>query len=136
MQGKLIGGHTGIMWVENEPIALTADDYNESILFIEDIPEFFSPDNLKEFLKWLGENNFLQKLNGIVVGKLSEKIDFSEHGNVIKNIIGNEYGLKNLPVLYGLNFGHTSPIFILPYGAKAEINCEAVSFSILESGVL
>ena len=73
---------------------------------------------------------------GIIIGKLKEKISFEEHGAVIKNIIGNEYGVKNLPVLYGLNFGHTSPMFILPYGAKAEINCESKSFTILESGVL
>ena len=135
-QGKLIGGHTGIMWVENEPIAFSANDYNESILFIEDIPEFFSPNDLEKFFKWLGENDFLQKLNGIIIGKLCEKISFEEHGAVIKNIIGNEYGLKNLPVLYGLNFGHTSPIFAIPYGAKAEINCNEKSFSILESGVI
>jgi len=135
VQGKLIGGHTGIAWVESEPIALTGDDFNEAILFVEDIPEFFTTEKLNDFLKWLGENNFLQKLNGIIIGKLSEKKSFEEHSMVIKNIIGNEYGLKNLPVLYGLNFGHTSPIFVIPYGAKAEINCDKNAFSILESGV-
>ena len=135
-QGSLIGGHTGIMWLENEPIALSANDYKNSILFIEDIPEFFSPDNLKDFLIWLGRNEFLQKLNGIIIGKLSEKVSFEKHSAVIKNVIGNEYGLRNLPVLYGLNFGHTSPIIVIPYGAKAEINCEKKSFAILEAGVV
>ena len=46
-----------------------------------------------------------------------------------------EYGLEDLPILYNLNFGHTEPKFILPYGAMAEINCEKKTFSILESGV-
>jgi len=135
VRGKLVGGHTGIMWVENEAIALTAEDYNESILFIEDIPEFFSPNSIRDFLKWLGENGFLQRLNGIIIGKINEHIPFEEHSIVIKNIVGTEYGLKNLPVLYGLNFGHTSPTFAIPYGVMSEINCNKNSFSILESGV-
>ena len=136
VHGNLIGGHTGMMWIENEPIALSINNYDKSILFIEDIPEFFSPMDLKKFINWLGENGFLQKLSGIIIGKLSEKISFNEHGMAIRSTIGNEYGLSDLPVLYGLNFGHTSPIFVIPYGAKAEINCELKTFSILESGVM
>ena len=46
-----------------------------------------------------------------------------------------EHNLEDLPILYNLNFGHTEPKFILPYGALAEIDCENASFSILESGV-
>ena len=46
-----------------------------------------------------------------------------------------ELSLENLPVLYNLNFGHTEPKFVLPYGAMAEINCENKTFSILDSGV-
>jgi len=34
-----------------------------------------------------------------------------------------------------VNFGHTVPIITIPYGAKAEINCEEKSFTIMESGV-
>ncbi|MCL2409171.1 MAG: LD-carboxypeptidase [Oscillospiraceae bacterium] len=136
VQGKLIGGHTGIVWLENEEIALSTEDFEEAILFIEDIPEFFSPKHLGDFLNRLGNNDFLQRLNGIVIGKLSGNISFEQHGAVIKNVVGNEYGLTNLPVLYGLNFGHISPICVLPYGATAEIDCEAKSFAILESGVI
>jgi muramoyltetrapeptide carboxypeptidase LdcA involved in peptidoglycan recycling len=44
--------------------------------------------------------------------------------------------MTSLPILYGLNFGHSSPTCILPYGVMAEINCESNSFSILESGVI
>jgi len=135
VQGRLIGGHTGIMEVENEPIALSVTDFDGSILFVEDIPQFFSPSKLEEFLMWLGGKGFLQKLNGIIIGKLSENVSFAEHGAVVRNVVGNEFGLKTLPVLYGLNFGHTSPIFAIPYGAKAEINCDLQTFAILEAGV-
>lgn len=46
-----------------------------------------------------------------------------------------ENGLTNIPILYNMNFGHTEPKCILPYGALAEINCDKATFSILESGV-
>lgn len=46
-----------------------------------------------------------------------------------------ELDLENLPVLYNMNFGHTEPKFILPYGAKAEIDCVKGTFKILENGV-
>jgi muramoyltetrapeptide carboxypeptidase LdcA involved in peptidoglycan recycling len=35
----------------------------------------------------------------------------------------------------GLNFGHTSPMFIITYGAKAELDVDNLKFSILESAV-
>ena len=47
----------------------------------------------------------------------------------------HELGLNDLPILYNLNFGHTEPKFVIPYGAMAEINCEEVKFSIIDSGV-
>lgn len=37
--------------------------------------------------------------------------------------------------MLNMNFGHTAPMMILPYGAMAEINCDENKFSILESGV-
>ena len=41
-----------------------------------------------------------------------------------------------MPILYGFNFGHASPICILPYGAEAELDADALKFTILESGVV
>lgn len=44
--------------------------------------------------------------------------------------------LSDLPVLYNASFGHNQPMCILPLGVMAEIDCDNISFSILESGVL
>jgi muramoyltetrapeptide carboxypeptidase LdcA involved in peptidoglycan recycling len=135
-RGKLIGGHTGIAELENLPIALSADDFEGAILFVEDIPEFFTPDSVTNFFRRLGNAGFLQELNGVIIGKICEYTDFGERGNAIIDVISNKFGLKYLPVLYGLNFGHSSPICVIPYGAEAEINCQAKSFAILEPGVV
>ena len=56
--------------------------------------------------------------------------------DVIKKVIMDELGLRDLPIMYNMNFGHTEPMMIIPYGALAEIDCNNMRFSILESGVL
>jgi len=35
------------------PISLSAGDFEDAILFIEDLPEFFSPNSIRVFLEWL-----------------------------------------------------------------------------------
>jgi muramoyltetrapeptide carboxypeptidase LdcA involved in peptidoglycan recycling len=59
---------------------------------------------------------------------------YEEYKAEIQKVM-KEYNLENLPILYNLNFGHTEPKFILPYGAMAEINYDKKTFSISASGV-
>jgi muramoyltetrapeptide carboxypeptidase LdcA involved in peptidoglycan recycling len=47
-----------------------------------------------------------------------------------------EAGLEELPIVTHMDFGHTDPVFILPYGVEAEIDCDAGRFSIVESAVV
>ncbi|MDC7294443.1 LD-carboxypeptidase [Butyrivibrio sp. DSM 10294] len=133
--GRLIGGHTGITELEGTAIELKDEDYNGAIMFIEDIPEFFDEEAIKGFFEYLGQREILSKLNGIILGKSNEERDFLERAKIIKKIVFDKYSCA-IPIVYGLNFGHSSPMFILPYGAMAEINCENKTFSILESGVV
>jgi len=135
VRGKLFGGHTGLMDLKNTVIETTAQDYKDSILFIEDIPEFFTPDSIENFLKWLDSIGALHVLKGIVIGKLNQNVSFELHKEAILKIMRECY-LTDLPILYGLNFGHSSPICILPYGAMAEIDCDKKAFTIVESGVV
>lgn len=133
--GRLIGGHTGIMELEGTSIALTPEDYDGAILFIEDIPQFFDEQSLSVFFEYLGEKNILQRLNGIIIGKVNENKSFFKRSQVIRQIVSDRYSCS-IPIVYGLNFGHSSPMFILPYGVLAKIDCENKTFSILESGVI
>jgi muramoyltetrapeptide carboxypeptidase LdcA involved in peptidoglycan recycling len=47
-----------------------------------------------------------------------------------------EAGPADLPVLSGLDFGHTQPMLTLPFGALAEIDCAAAMLTIGEAGVV
>jgi len=135
VKGRLFGGHTGLRELEDTPLALGAEDFRDTIFFLEDIPEFYTPQAIEDFLKWLDGIGALGGINGIILGKANENTAFTEQKEIIRDVLSC-FGLGKLPVIYGVNFGHSSPVCVLPYGAKAEINCEKVSFSILESGVL
>ena len=135
VKGRLFGGHIGLKDLENTPLALDAEDFWDTILFLEDIPEFYTPLAIEDFLRWLDRIGALGEINGIILGKANENTTFTKQKETVRDVL-TQLGQGKLPVIYGVNFGHSSPVCVLPYGAEAEINCEKVSFSILESGVL
>ena len=47
-----------------------------------------------------------------------------------------EFGRTDLPVFTNMDYGHTLPQLILPYGVMAEINPQKKTVSLLESGVI
>ena len=132
--GRLFGGHTGLLELEGTAIEPGLEDFEGTILFIEDIPEFFDEESVQAFFDRLGQKGILHKLKGIIIGKMNEQKSFAKRSQVIRQIVNGKYACE-IPVIYGLNFGHSSPMFILPYGAYAEIDCDQKTFSILESGV-
>ncbi len=134
VKGRLIGGHTGILDLEGTSIELKAEDYEAAILFVEDIPEFFDVENIRSFFERLGEKGILQRLQGVAIGKTNDNTSFLSRARIIRQVVSERYSCT-IPIIYGLNFGHSTPSFLLPYGALAEIDCDNNTFSILESGV-
>lgn len=84
----------------------------------------------------LGERGFLQQIKGVIIGKMCSKQSFEPYAERLREVVSVKYGLTDMPILYGLNFGHASPICVLPYGAEAELDADALKFTILESGVV
>ncbi len=135
VRGKLIGGHGGIVEYSNDSlINLTNDNFKNAILFFEDIEEICDYNYLQNVFDELGKRGWLQLLNGIVIGAMKIGKDFERFSTTITSIISEKYGLNDLSVIYGLNIGHISPIFIMPYGAEARIsiNDGKCCFEILE----
>lgn len=137
VRGKLFGGHGTLREYDRDlDIFPRKKDFKDSIFFFEDIPEVLSPDYIADFFDWLGERGFLQQINGVIIGKMRSKQGFEPYAERLREVVSVKYGLTDMPILYGLNFGHASPIFILPYGAEAELDADALKFTILESGVV
>lgn len=135
VQGRLIGGCMESLEFAKGTILWPDEHYwDKSILFFETSEEKPAPDLMKYWLRNYAAQGILQKASGIIFGKPQDEKYYEEYKEEILNVM-KEYALEDLPILYNMNFGHTEPKFILPYGAKAEVNCINGTFSILENAV-
>lgn len=89
----------------------------DTILFIEDdeltIPEIFARD-LTSLLQ------VATNIKALVIGRFQRVSKMSEEQ--LHFILDKHPILKEIPVLYDVNFGHTQPIFTFPIGGEVEIN--------------
>ena len=135
VKGKLFGGHGDLLTLkmpDGNP-AVHKEDFENSILFFEDIPDFCDEEYMADFFDNLGKNGYLQILSGVIIGKMKRPESFDTYAERIRAVVTDKYNCPDLPVMSDLNFGHTSPICILPYGAEAELNIDKLQLSILES---
>ena len=73
----------------------------------------------------------MKKYLGIIVGKPKNETYYEEYKEVYRKI-AFEAGKKDLPILYNVNFGHTSPMAILPLGLKVEVDLDKKEIRFLE----
>ncbi len=138
-RGHRIGGCAEVLeMLKGTEYWPTAEIWKGAILFLETSEE--APD-VTIFERWIrnyGSQGILQSLNGIIMGRpggqLSDE-DLFKYDKALLKIVRDELGFVDLPIMTQMDFGHTDPMFIIPYGVQAEIDCLANKFSILEAGV-
>ena len=60
----------------------------------------------------------------------NQQISYNE---TLLQVVNNELGLHDLPIVTNMDFGHTDPMFVIPLGCQAELNCDTQKFSIIEN---
>ncbi|ADL52233.1 S66 family peptidase [Clostridium cellulovorans] len=136
VQGHLLGGCIEVLeMMKGTELWPSLESFENSILFFETSEDKPEPTQVEYWLRNYGIMGVLQKVNGIIFGKPYDEQYYEEYKNVILKVVRDELKLVDLPILYNMNFGHTAPMFIIPYGAMAEVDCNLKKFSILESGV-
>lgn len=140
--GKLYGGcieslydaHVGERYGnENEiytkyNILPTIEEWKEKILFVETSEEKIKPEKLEIILKYFKDAKILETVKGIIVGKPVDEEYYEEYKEVYKKIFKD----INTPVLYNVNFGHSVPRCILPYGIQATVDYDNKKITIDE----
>lgn len=134
--GRLIGGCLEVIdMLKGTSLFPSLDMFEGGIMFLETSevmpPEWLLEDNLRNY----GMIGVLTSINGIIFGKPQGAKYYEEYKPIIKKVL-KEFGREDMPVMYNASFGHNEPKCCIPYGALAKIDCESVSFSILESGVI
>ncbi|MCC6298008.1 MAG: LD-carboxypeptidase [Anaerolineales bacterium] len=137
-RGHLIGGCLEVFdWTRGTELFPT--DWKDAILFLETSEDAPPPSYVRYTLRALAAMGILHQLSGILFGRPGghqvPMEDFEKYDAAILQVVRDENGLSDLPIVTRMDFGHTSPMFILPYGAQAEIDCERQTFSIVENPV-
>lgn len=131
--GHLLGGCIDVfMMAIGTKIWPSLEEWKEAILFIETSEEKPSPDFIKWTLRNLAAQGILNVIKGIMVGKPQGETFYEEYKTVINQVVAGEEKLLDLPIFYNVNFGHAKPIGIIPYGIKAELNCENRTIMFME----
>jgi muramoyltetrapeptide carboxypeptidase LdcA involved in peptidoglycan recycling len=140
VQGRLIGGCLEVLdWLRGTPVWPPAEAWREAILFLETSEEAPSPLYVERALRSLAAMNVLSELSGILFGRPGGGVnihEFIRYEEAILGVIRDELGHDDLPVVTCMDFGHTDPVFVLPYGVLAQIDPQQKQFSILESAVV
>ena len=137
IQGHLLGGCFEVLLMcLNTKIAPVKTDWDGAILFIE-MSEDTPPENI--FLYWLrnlATQGIIQKLNGIILGRPKNANGNMQLYEKALLTVAKETHREDLTIMTRMDFGHTDPMFLIPYGATAEINPIKKTFSILDSAVI
>ena len=131
--GELAGGCLDVFpMIVGTEIWPEADEWNGKILLVETSEDKPEPALVKFYLRNLGAQGILNRINGIVVGKPMDEQFYEEYKEVYR-IVLNEFNCPSLPVIYNINIGHAAPTGVLPLGIKYEIDLDNKIIRLLES---
>ena len=140
VEGPLIGGCIEVMeWLKGTPVWPQLEAWAGAVLFIETSEQAPPAKDVKRWLRNYGAQGILGRVAAILVGRPGghqlSVADHKQYDDAVLEVVRDELGLA-IPIIAGMDFGHTDPFFVLPYGVNAEIDCDARTFSTVESAVV
>ncbi len=127
VKGEIVGGNlctfnllqgTEFMPSLKNKIVFVEDDYeSRPVLFDRDLQSLLHQPDFDD-------------VRALVIGRFQKKSNVQE--NILKKIISTKKELENIPVIYDVDFGHTSPMITFPIGGKIKISSEEKKMIIIE----
>lgn len=140
-EGSLFGGCLEVLeWLRGTSVWPEPAALDGAILFLETSEEAPPPSNVERALRTYAATGVLRRLSGLLFGRPggaqmpAERFD--EYDRAILQVVSAEEGLTTLPVITRMDFGHTDPMCVLPYGVRARIDPINHTFDILEAAVI
>jgi muramoyltetrapeptide carboxypeptidase len=135
--GELVGGNLSVL---NSLIGTKYDFNGEGkIIFLEEIGE--EPYRIDRMLTQLIQSGNFDKAAGIAMGVFKncepkEKDPSFSKSFSLMEVLFDRLSNLNIPVIYGLSFGHIKNKFTLPVGITAELNTINQTITLLETAVI
>jgi muramoyltetrapeptide carboxypeptidase LdcA involved in peptidoglycan recycling len=135
-RGRLMGGCLEVVdWLRGSPVWPDLSVWRESILFLELSEEAISPSAVVRILRSIAATGALQAVRGILFGRpYGEESSFSPYDTALLHVC-RELGLESLPLVTQMDFGHTDPMFVVPYGIEAAIDCDRQQLHYIDAAV-
>ncbi len=135
-KGRLVGGNLSIMV---SLIGTNFDvDYSNKLIFIEEIGE--EPYRIDRMLTQMIQSGKFENASGIMMGifrkcEVKKESDLTPKSFTLMEVLQDRLSSLNIPVLYGMSFGHVKDKFTIPFGALAELDVDKQTFTLLEKAV-
>jgi muramoyltetrapeptide carboxypeptidase LdcA involved in peptidoglycan recycling len=140
VEGPLIGGCIEVMeWLKGTAVWPPLEAWTGAVLFLETSEEAPPAREVTRWLRSYGAQGVLRRVAAILVGRPGGHqlavADHKTYDDAVLGVVRDELGLT-IPIITRMDFGHTDPFIVLPYGVRAEIDCAAQRFSIVDSAVV
>lgn len=129
--GELIGGNISVL--DSMIGSRFEPNFEGKVVYLEEIEE--KTYKVDKMLFHLLEATNLKKAAGIVMGVMGDCNTGEAPTLSLKEAIGDLLEPLEIPVSYGLSFGHIKEIVTLPNGIRARLNADKNSLKLLEKTV-
>ena len=133
VKGRLLGGCLDAFPIYNgTEVWPKLEEWKDKIIFLETCENMPEPYLITYYLRNMGAQGIFNVAKGIIVGKPRAEKYYEEYKDVYKKVL-KEFNREDMPVLYNVNFGHSCPIGIIPYGIECELDVDNKKITLLES---
>ena len=94
------------------------EEWKDKILFIETCEEKPVPEQFEKEVALLKDKGVFDAVSGVLVGKPQDEAYYEEYKDILVKVIDN----TELPIVYNVNFGHSTPRCVLQYGVMAKVD--------------
>lgn len=115
-QGILIGGNLNL--IRGMVCGKYSLDFNNKILFIEELGYESNPAFISNFLYYMKQNGVFSKIKGLWIGAYKHESGIKLE-KIVMDVLGNNY---TFPIIKSENFGHIDKKQVIPIGAEARID--------------
>ncbi len=125
MTGRNFAANIEVLdWLRGTPYFPKLELMNDTVLLLETSEEVPSPLAVQRMLRNLGNCGVLERIRGLAFGRF-RGYNSEMHERVIENIkavLTTEFSLDTLPLVEGIDFGHTDPYLPIPVGINIRLS--------------
>ena len=136
-KGQLVGGNLSLV---SSVIGTPYDiDTDGKIIFLEEVGE--EPYRIDRMLTQMIENGKFNKAAGVALGVFLDCISKPKESGInssfsVLEVMYDRLFRFEIPIVYGMSFGHINNKFTLPFGINAELDTLAQTITLMEPAVI